>query len=85
MLSDTCPEAARVQIELLRRCGAAERFARTESLTTTTRKLSRRAIAKANPHLTEAELDLKCVELYYGKELATQMAGHLKRSASSRS
>ena len=84
MLSDTCPEAAKVQIELLRRCGVVGRFARTESLTATTRKLSRRAIAEANPHLTEAELDLKCVDLYYGKELATRMANHLKRSAGPR-
>ena len=78
MLSDTSPEAEKVQIELLRRATVAERFAMMESLTTMTINLSRRAIARANPELTPEELNLKWVELNYGKELADNVREYIK-------
>ena len=77
MLSDTSAEAERVQVELLRAAGFAGRFARMQSLTATTINLSRRAIARAKPGLDPAELDVKCVELFYGKELAREFQVHL--------
>ena len=77
MLSDTSPEAEKVQIELLREAGFAGRFAKMQSLTATTIGLSRRAIAEANPKLSPVELDVKCVELFYGKKLAREFQLHL--------
>ena len=77
MLSDTSPEAEKVQIELLREAGFAGRFARMQSLTATTINLSRRAIAEANPELSPRELDVKCVELFYGRELAREFQVYL--------
>lgn len=75
MLSDTSPEAEKVQIELLREAGVAGRIARMRSLTRMAAKLSRRAIARANPRFSSREVDLMWVELHYGKELA---AGYRK-------
>lgn len=76
MLSDTSPEAEKVQIELLRNAGFAGRLAKMQSLTATTINLSRRAIAEANPNLSPVELDVKCVELFYGKKLAEEFQVH---------
>jgi hypothetical protein len=77
MVSDTHPLAKRFQIELLRRATVSERLARMRSLTATTINLSRRAIASANPRLTPRQIDLKCVELYYGRELARRLSDYL--------
>ncbi len=73
MLSDTHPEAARVQLELLRRAGPDKRFALACSLTQTVLCLCRRALAEANPGLSKDELDLLFVELNYGRELAERV------------
>ena len=70
MLTDTHPDAERVQIELIRKASVAERIRRMRSLTTVATKLSRRAIAEANPDVSRQEVDLMWVELHYGKELA---------------
>ncbi len=77
MLSDTSPEAERVQIELLRQATAAEKIAQMRSMTTMAVKLSRRAIARANPTLSAQEVDLKWVELHYGKQLGRDLRNYL--------
>ncbi len=77
MLSDTSPDAERVQIELIRRAGIAERIARMRSLTAVATKASRQAIAEANPQFSAREVDLMWVELHYGKQLATELREHL--------
>ncbi len=77
MFSDTSPEAERVQIELLRRATAAEKIAQMRSMTAMAVKLSRRAIARANPKLSSREVDLKWVELHYGKELGRDLRNYL--------
>ncbi len=78
MLSDTSPEAEKVQIELLRRATNAERLALALSMTDLTVRLARRAIARANPGLSQHELDLKFVEIHYGKELAERVREYLR-------
>ena len=70
MLSDTSPEAEKVQIELLRRAGFAGRYAMMQSLSAMAINLSRHAIAEAYPELDAAELDRKFIELCYGAEVA---------------
>lgn len=79
MLSDTSPEAEKVQIELIRRMSVPERIAQVRSLTTLVINLSRRAIAEAHPELGPREVVLKWVELNYGKELAAGFREHLNR------
>jgi len=76
--SDTHPEAERVQIGLLRQASTAQRFALARSLTATAVSLSRRAIARANPDFSPQEVDLKFVELHYGKELASRVRRYLE-------
>jgi hypothetical protein len=73
MLSDTHPDAQRVQIELIRQFTFAQRWAKMASLTAYAVNLSRRAIAEANPGLSPRELDLKFIELSYGRELAERV------------
>jgi hypothetical protein len=78
MLSDTTAEAHRVQIELLRKATVAERIAKARSLTAMAVGLSRRAIARAHPHWTPREVELKFVELHYGKQLAAELRTFLE-------
>jgi hypothetical protein len=79
MFSDTHPEAEKVQIDLLRKATTSDRFALMCSLTATAISLSRRAIARANPALSPREVDLRFVELHYGKELASRVRRYLER------
>jgi hypothetical protein len=81
MLSDTHPEAQRVQIELLRRMAPEERLRAALGLTAAMVNLSRETIAALNPDLDSDELNLKCVGLYYGKELASRLRAYLQTIA----
>jgi hypothetical protein len=78
MLSDTHPDAERVQIELLRRKTPEERFATAMHLTDALLQSSSDMIATLNPGLTPEELGVKRVEYYYGRELASQLRNYLK-------
>ena len=78
MLSDTHPDAEKVQIDLLRKASNSDRFALMGSLTATAISLSRRAIARANPDLSPQEVDLEFVEIHYGKELAARLRRYLE-------
>jgi hypothetical protein len=78
MLSDTHPDADRVQIELLRRATPEQRLEKTLNLTATLVNASRETLASLNPGLSEQELSIKCVELYYGKELADGLRSRLR-------
>jgi hypothetical protein len=55
-----------------------EKVAQVGSLSALVIGLSRRAIARANPGLSPQELDVKFVELHYGKPLAEGFAAYLK-------
>ena len=78
MLSDTSPEAEKVQIELFRKATNAQRLAPAPSMTDVAIRLARRAIARASPGLSRRELDLKFVEIDYGKDLAERVREYLK-------
>jgi len=79
MLSDTDPRAEQVQIELARRSTAAGKMTQVRALSDLVARLSRRAIARAHPELSPAEVELKWVELQYGKPLAAALREY-KRS-----
>ena len=78
-LSDTHPEAEKYQISLLRRVSVAERFSMTRSLSRTVLRLSRRAISRANPTLSELEMELAVIAHFYGDELAELLRDYLER------
>ncbi|MHC4176827.1 MAG: hypothetical protein ACYSWU_04940 [Planctomycetota bacterium] len=78
MFSDTSPEAEKVQIELLRKLTVAERFAKVRALTARTVRLSKRAIARANPDLSPEDLKVRFIELHYGKDLAQRVRAYVR-------
>jgi PP-loop superfamily ATP-utilizing enzyme len=82
MLSDTHPQAEKVQTELIRRMSVAERIARMRAWTRMLVHLSRQGIARANPGLDERELDLLWVEHHYGPDLAARLRAYLEKRRS---
>jgi hypothetical protein len=83
MLTDTHPDAEKVQIELLRRATPEQRLRMALNLTATVVNLSRRTIAELNPDLSPEEVNLKWVEFCYGKELAARLRSYLQKNAGS--
>ncbi len=78
-LGDTDPEAARVQLELLRRASPARRVALALSLSRTVLGLSRRGLERRSPSASEEEISLRFVELHYGRDLAEELRQDLAR------
>ncbi len=70
---DTAPEAERIQIELIRKSSVSRRVSTVRSLSQTVIYLSRRAIRRVTPSLTEREVDLAFVANHYGQELAERL------------
>jgi hypothetical protein len=79
MLTDTHPEAEKVQIELIRQASIAKRISLMRSLTAMLINLSRQGIAKSNPGMNAQEVDLRWAELNYGMKLASEVREYLKR------
>ncbi len=77
MLSDTHPDAQRVQIELLRAKTTSERLGMARRLSDLVVRMSRQAIARQHPDWTTQEVNLAWVENSYGPELAQQLRQYL--------
>lgn len=75
---DTDSNAEAAWIALLREATPARKFAQVRSLSEVTLSLSRRAIARRNAHLREAELQALLVHHLYGAELADRFREYLK-------
>ncbi|MCK5508573.1 MAG: hypothetical protein KAI50_08635, partial [Desulfobacterales bacterium] len=71
--------AERVQISLIQKAGIARRIGIARSLSQTAIRLSLRAISRANPQLSEQELNLVIVAHNYGSEIADRLGNYLKR------
>lgn len=76
--NDTSPDAASLQIQLLRRAGTAGRFRKVASLTHSVITMSKRAIAGQNPGLSAFEQGMAFVSLHYGAELEKNMREFLR-------
>ncbi len=70
---DTSPQAEKIQIQLIRESSVSKRISRVRSLSQTTMYLSRRAIQRTNPTLSEREVDLAFVANHYGEKLAERL------------
>ena len=70
---DTNPEAERILISLIRTLSMEEKLNRTLNFSSSIINLSKRAIARANPELSEDERNLLFVEYHYGVELANKL------------
>jgi len=80
-LSDTDPKTEKFQISLIRKSSISERISRLRSLTQTAIQLSRRAIKRANPELSEKDLQCKFVEYHYGNKIAVGLKKYLNNKA----
>lgn len=78
MISDTAPEAADVQIQLLRQATESERLARMQSLMRSTRSRAREGIARAHPELDQRGRDLLFVEVHYGRQWANRLRDYFQ-------
>jgi hypothetical protein len=76
---DTSPEAERVQIELLRKASPAKRFTLMEAWSQFLIEANRQNLRRLHPELSQEELDLLYIELYYGKDLANRVRADLER------
>ncbi len=76
-VTDTRPEAAEVQLELLRRAGPERRVALALRLSSSVIRASRRAIAERHPELDDEGVRLRWAELHYGQELADRVRAYL--------
>jgi hypothetical protein len=77
-LTDTDPEAARVQMELLRRASPARRLRLALSLSRSVLSLSRDGVARRLPHASREEIGLEFIRLHYGEELAEGVRRRLR-------
>lgn len=76
-LSDTEIKTERIQIALIRNLNTSERISLLRSLSQTVINLSRRAIRRANPELSENDLNYKYVAYHYGNEIAEQLKKYM--------
>ena len=84
-ITDTNPEAEKIQVLLIRKASIAKRISRMRSLSQTTIQLSRRALLRANPELSERELNLTFVSHHYGKDLANRLRKYMERRSDEKS
>lgn len=71
---DTNPEVERVLISLIRKLTMNEKLNRTLNFSSSIINLSKRAIARANPELSEDEKNILFVKYHYGDELALKLS-----------
>lgn len=76
---DTDPRVEKVLIELTRKVSIAEKFSQVRELSNLAMQLSRRAIRRANPEISELEVDLLFVKYHYGDDLANRLKRHLDK------
>jgi len=79
---DTSPEAERVQIELIRKASPVKLFGLVRSMSQTMIQASRQTLRQLHPDLTQEELNLLFIELYYGKDLAERVRVDLEKRTS---
>jgi hypothetical protein len=75
---DTNESMEKRQLELLRKLTLAQKFNLTCSLTHSVIQLSRKAIGASFPGLDKKGIDLKFIELNYGKALADKYNMYMK-------
>ncbi|MBV6421956.1 MAG: hypothetical protein DAHOPDDO_03244 [Ignavibacteriaceae bacterium] len=76
--TDAHPEVERVLISLIRKLSREEKLNQTLKFSSSIINLSKRAIARANPELNDAERNILFVQYHYGQELANKLRNYLK-------
>jgi hypothetical protein len=70
---DTDPKVEKIFVSLLRKISFAKKFNQMQSFSSIIIKLSKRAIARANPNLSKQEKDILFVKYHYTDELAADL------------
>jgi len=81
LISDTPPQIEALRIALLKKAGFTKRAGTMLSLSKSVALLSMRAVRRANPDLSQSEVNLRFVELHYGKDLAERLRAFLRQRA----
>jgi len=76
---DTNPEAEKFLISLLRKTSTSKKLDQVLAFSSSIIKLSKRAISRANPDLSDREKDILFVKYHYGKELADKLHAYLEQ------
>ncbi len=71
--TDTNLEVEKFFISLIRKVSAQEKLSQTLSFSSSIMNLSKRAISRANPELSDEEKNLLFVKYHYGDELAERV------------
>ncbi len=80
-LTDTDPESAEFQVELLRQATPARRIELALSLSASVINVALSGIARRQPELDEVGRRLAFVEIHYGAELANELRARFARDA----
>jgi hypothetical protein len=83
-ISDTDPDALRLQAELLRRATPARRLELALSLTASVIELACAGIRRRSPGISDEDARLQFVEIHYGAELAQAVRGRLMADRNAR-
>lgn len=77
---DTDPKVEQILISLLRKIPFAKKFDQMQVFSSTIIKLSKRAIARANPNLSQQEKDILFVKYNYSAQLAASLQKHFDKT-----
>ena len=77
---DTNPEVERVLISLIRKLSTEEKLNRVLHFSSSIINLSKRAIHRANPDLSEEEKNILFVKYHYGNDLADKLREYLNQN-----
>jgi hypothetical protein len=83
--NDTCAEAEKVLISLIRKENISKRLSKILSFSQTTIQLSKRAIARANKNLDSGQINLLFINYHYGNDLAERVERYLEEGRNEKS
>lgn len=76
---DTCPEAEKVLISLVRKESPSKKLYQIISFSQTAMQLSKRAISRANRHLDDAQIKLLFIKYHYGNNIADRVKEYIQK------
>jgi hypothetical protein len=75
---DTPSKIEEIQINLIRQSNIPKRIAMVQALTEITVRLSKKAILRANPQLSEQEINFLFCSFTYGENLANKIKEYIE-------
>jgi hypothetical protein len=78
-VTDTSPDAERLQLDLIRAMSPTARATRAMQLTNQMLRLAKDAIRRRHPEFTDEQVGIRFIELHYGETLGREVRLHLER------